>query len=675
MMSTANLVRAAGDSTVADNTMVPPKSASTAKQNAKMHRRSRTGCFTCRLRRKKCDEGKPCCRACRHLGLKCEYKRPMWWGNNEQRKQQKEEIKNIIRRTKLSEKTAQMMSLGTETPPMLSHSVPTSDTYSDRRDRTRAVSEDSQFSLDFDFNRAALQGGFCAPPHPLPHAAYYPPPPPGTFSPYDVDVKTERQTFVNDVPTRRDSSLSSFSTFHPPSFDPLAPLPPSLGPEPGLGWPCDDVFDPGQTPMNPIALGADLAYFDLAQVPPVTTTTQQAVLHVDEGDQRLLDHFVNNVLRLIFPVLEVTRIGSARSEVVLPALETNRCYLHCCLSVAALHMKATQGLQGEQIDDDIMRHRYATIAELCEALNRDTDHQQILEATLGLIFFQCTVGRPDDCLPDIPWNHHFQAVFSLVQKLDLTQTALGGLTEAGAGPSPTPFNMTLTSWIDIFGATMLGRGPLFADTYREKYLGGSSTGLRELMGCDDRVMYLISEMACLEALKRDGMDELQLCDHITALATSLGETEPQPGAVAYPYSATGALRPRQLTENLTTVFRFAARLYLCSLVPGYDRHQTNIVDLVSKLTEALEYIPAGPDGFDRSLVWPYLIAGAAATPGSSFRLIFPARVQQLGELAESGSFGRVVRLLEEVWRQADEQRQTVHWRDVMQQKGWDYLLI
>ena len=62
------------------------------------------GCFTCRLRRKKCDEGKPACKACKHLGLDCEYKRPMWWGNNEHRKNQKENIKTIIKRTKLSEK-------------------------------------------------------------------------------------------------------------------------------------------------------------------------------------------------------------------------------------------------------------------------------------------------------------------------------------------------------------------------------------------------------------------------------------------------------------------------------------------------------------------------------------------------------------------------------------------
>src|SRR5262249_40351738 len=151
---------------------------------------------------------------------------------------------------------------------------------------------------------------------------------------------------------------------------------------------------------------------------------------------------------LIFPILEVNQHGSARSDVILPALEANKCYLHCCLSISALHLKTTKGLQGEQIDNDIMRHKFATINELCEALNRDSDHAQILEATLGMIFFQCSVGRPDDCLPDIPWHSHFQAATSLINKLELPVQLINNTH------SHPPFNMTVAAWIDILGATM-----------------------------------------------------------------------------------------------------------------------------------------------------------------------------------------------------------------------------
>lgn len=62
------------------------------------------GCYTCRLRRKKCDEAHPSCRACNNLCVKCEYDRPDWWSSSEQRKIHKERIKIKIKQTKLNEK-------------------------------------------------------------------------------------------------------------------------------------------------------------------------------------------------------------------------------------------------------------------------------------------------------------------------------------------------------------------------------------------------------------------------------------------------------------------------------------------------------------------------------------------------------------------------------------------
>ncbi|MBE3047121.1 hypothetical protein IMZ48_32280, partial [Candidatus Bathyarchaeota archaeon] len=104
--------------------------------------------------------------------------------------------------------------------------------------------------------------------------------------------------------------------------------------------------------------------------------------------------------------------------------------------------------------------------------------------------------------------------------------------------------------------------------------------------------------------------------------------------------------------------------------------------------------PSGPHGFDRSLVWVYLIGGSVSLPGSSFRALFDERMAQLGDAALFGSVGRVSALLVEVWAQSDalatqaaaagtsspgpdgsEYVPCVHWRDVMQMKGWDFLLM
>lgn len=662
--------------------------ANAAKQAvAKMHRRSRTGkgcpfalyagilrldkladryctgCFTCRLRRKKCDEGKPSCKACKHLGLKCEYKRPMWWSNNEQRRAQKELIKNIIKRTKLNEKTAQGVTLGTSTPPSLCHSMQTADTFSDGIACTRAPSVDSQNSLEYNFNTAAPEFYSSTMPPPMfapsfAHAAHY--------APYEIDIKTESQMFINDIPTRRDSTISTFSHYQ---------TPPAVGHMyPTDNWIQQDYFESRRESFAEEPL--DFPIFDYTTHGTFSPSHQPSI-QVDECDQHLLSHFLENVMPSIYPVLETNQPGAARSEVIIPALESNKAYLHCCMSVSALHMKTTQGLMSEQIDQDIYRNRYATVQQLTDSLYRDSEHAQTLEATLGMIFFPCAVGRFDDGLVDIPWHQHFQAVQSLVHKLELPAQMIAMNGQAHAQP---PFNMTLASWIDILGATMLGRTPSFADTYREKLIADASSGLAELMGCEDRIMYLISEIACLEALKNENMDIVQLCAHIKLLGEQISLTEPPQGSFNSAVTSNGEIMPRQLRRNMTAVYRLAARIYLCSLVPDFDRTSPSFVNLVSAMVKAMEYIPAGPHGFDRSLVWPLLVAGSIALPESSFRQMFSERAALLGEAANFGSFGRVKELLQEVWRVNDDNlakgiTQSIHWRDTMRQKGWDFLLI
>jgi hypothetical protein len=240
----------------------------------------------------------------------------------------------------------------------------------------------------------------------------------------------------------------------------------------------------------------------------------------------------------------------------------------------------------------------------------------------------------------------------------------------------------------------------------------SMAGLEKLMGCNDLVMYLLSEVACLDSLKSEGkLNDLAICSHITSLAQTLDQIEPaeQP---QIPYSKSGALRPKQLSKNITAIFRKAARVYLCSLVPEYSRYQVATVNLIAQMADLLQYIPSGPNGFDRCLVWPMLICGANSIPASPFRRILSERCDLLGDAAEYGNFGRMVRLLHETWRLNDDvifsaglcevtpvtagspngsintpigasqplastatRNQTVHWREVMQKNGWDFLLV
>ena len=99
-----------------------------------------------------------------------------------------------------------------------------------------------------------------------------------------------------------------------------------------------------------------------------------------------------------------------------------------------------------------------------------------------------------------------------------------------------------------------------------------------------------------------------------------------------------------------------------------------------QLSELMNFVPAGPEGFDRSLSWALLIAGSASVAGSPFRAMFEERCKRLGDAADFGSFGRVRGLLRELWTANDAafargETAFVRWRDIMVQKGWEYLLI
>ncbi|KAM5435842.1 DNA-binding transcriptional regulator ume6 [Microsporum ferrugineum] len=664
-------------------TAKPSPSSSTqgntgVKKSEKLHRRSRSGCFTCRLRRKKCDEGHPACRACKNLKLRCEYERPMWWGNNEQRKSQKEYIKDLIKSTKMTEKTVSgpRQSCCTYSPPGLSHSAPTPEAYPDTTVQTRDPSLEPPYCIDGEPSHVHIQDFYdqYAPQDPASHLdsnGFWSAP-----TPYEVDVKTESELYINDIPTRRDSSTSTFNTFQPPLAHAMLP---SFAED---DWARHDVFESKVLP--------DHKCFEFSHGSLGVPSIQ-----VDDCDRHLLDHFFENISSKLFPILETRKRGGVFADVILPAIESNKCYLHCCLSIAAVHLKSTQQVCNDLIDNDILKHRFQAVSELCSSLNQDTDHLQILEATLSMAFFQCAVGRANDSLPDVPWHQHFQAATSLIHKLELPHRLL----ESDHGTVHPPFSMSLAAWIDILGSTMLGQMPQFAHTYRTKLFSGSSAGLCELMGCEDRVMYFIAEISCLDALCIQGRtDHASLCGHVTNLAQQLDHTEPPPGSLVKPFSEEGALLPQQLSKNITALFRVAARVYLCSLVPGSRRDQPGTVSLIAHAADMLDLIPGGPEGFDSSLVWPLLVCGSLATPGSTFRDTLSKRMEQMGEQAELGSFGRMVCVLREVWRLADEKavveaqqppsssqesngepplitNHIVRWRDVMQQNHWDFLLI
>lgn len=63
--------------------------------------RSKQGCWTCRLRRKKCDEGRPYCSICQSLSITCYGygKKPDFFGSGDEERAVANSIKEIVKFT------------------------------------------------------------------------------------------------------------------------------------------------------------------------------------------------------------------------------------------------------------------------------------------------------------------------------------------------------------------------------------------------------------------------------------------------------------------------------------------------------------------------------------------------------------------------------------------------
>ncbi|KAH8668653.1 fungal-specific transcription factor domain-containing protein, partial [Xylariales sp. PMI_506] len=93
-----------------------------------MSTRSKQGCWTCRLRRKKCDEGQPYCNICRSLSITCYGygERPGWMDGGDQERSMAENFKQIVKTTSRKKRPIVHVRNSTPRQPLLKPARPKS---------------------------------------------------------------------------------------------------------------------------------------------------------------------------------------------------------------------------------------------------------------------------------------------------------------------------------------------------------------------------------------------------------------------------------------------------------------------------------------------------------------------------------------------------------------------
>ncbi|GAP85629.2 putative Zn2 Cys6 DNA-binding protein [Rosellinia necatrix] len=239
------------------------------------------------------------------------------------------------------------------------------------------------------------------------------------------------------------------------------------------------------------------------------------------------------------------------------------------------------------------------------------------------------------------------------------------------------FSTALLLHDDVVASTALREPPRLHE-YHDGLLGdadgtGPSVDLEAVVGCQNWAFLRIGEIAALDAWKRQrktagDLDVMELVRRAArvkcALEAGLARLEAEPGAAAAAPADDGGLfdilagedagaRPgaaKDQTSTATRVWAHAALLYLCVVVSGWQPASPEVRHHVSRVAELLSDHLAQPSLL-RTMTWPFGVAGCLAEAAQEPR--FRALAERLRPPSVFGTVYKALEMMEGVWRGRD----------------------
>ncbi|EWC44692.1 hypothetical protein DRE_06588 [Drechslerella stenobrocha 248] len=747
------------------------------------HVRTRTGCWTCRFRKKKCDEARPACEQCSHLRLVCDGydAQPIWMKDPDKAAEKKAEIKKqMVRRSrrrkknhadlKKSQMSSQKQKSPSEAPPALA---------------TGATGGDGIFRPARQF--PALSLPMSADDHDF--SSRFP-----TSSPED-SCSSELSSFnmsgmqwaMNLPSSRQPNHILSPSTTT--STAPLRESPGANAVDEQTVKKENDENDDVDEDMD-VPDSADSST-DTGVVPYRDWSPTVPYFHFSDlqiqTDKKLDINLANLYLRSIFGVtyraLSDEQVVRYNDALIVPMFKGNKSFLHGCLSSTALHLTATNvsETQKKSLVTEVYRHRQKSLealkAQVADGAGTE-EHIKIAATVCALISFDVFSRRTD-------WRVHVKAAIECVVLLNWCHKRP---THPGQW-----FIFSRILWLDILSALTSGERPAFSDFYRsilflQPEQRNKINGLGEMTGCEDSVLYLISEITCLENWKFENLlaskpwpvvqaelvrrshildrelrrltitdlsnqrpgsrPECRYWDHgsvdaspqgddneLESLVSDFGgdtdldsdfgvdyddeildvdeeppqdineivsgivrrntsfkslETQQPYNQLANPVHIDSdgtevfvVENSNKLIENretfrkaVTEAFRIMARVYLRIVTYGFNPYDAESQALLQELLAVIDFIPSLYMGYERSIISPLLIVGSLAI-NPAHQQILSTRLKKTPHMAKYGNLGNVDKILAEIWSRhwAPDPQQPVPWRQVMQEKNWEYLMV
>ncbi|KAG8157472.1 hypothetical protein KVR01_012856 [Diaporthe batatas] len=584
-------------------------------------------CWTCRLRRKRCDAVRPICGSCQALDISCHAgeTRPSWMDGGPAQSNMSEAIKRRIKYNALLRRERRLLAAAGHEP--LDHDVLDAAVVSTTQ--TAASLSLASGSDDGFQSQSQSQSPF------------------ESRSPSTTGLLSDGAHTLPTISSPAPSSSSSWSA--------------------GLGIP---IQAPAQAQLASVMI------------------------------------YLDYVFPFLFPFYRPSLLETGR-QWLLGMLCQNEVSFHTAASLSSYFFSLVPQDEERQMHDECkalvwerligqMDLAVKTIQSSVAVLSHQGVHggsltgkARIMQEIAQLLIVEVTVRR------DVDWTIHLTPALALFDDI-FTAYGLDGASEPSVTnlmnalppmmfPVPTThqkplpntpdqsalaFFLSLLLYVDIVASTSLGRAP-HLHRYHPSLLSSQSEQacqlrIDQVVGCQNWPLVAIGNISALCAWRREVKQTgtfsvfqlVKLADPISqALDDGLLSLERNPPRAAPSGKGPGrrlegyySRHDRSIDHNaiatVTRIWAYAAKIYLSVIVSGWQPNSAEVYDNVSKVVGLLQTIESPAQL--RSLSWPICVAGCLALPVQEpeFRRI----VGEVGELADFGTIGTTLRIMEEVWR-------------------------
>jgi hypothetical protein len=281
------------------------------------------------------------------------------------------------------------------------------------------------------------------------------------------------------------------------------------------------------------------------------------------------------------------------------------------------------------------------------------------------------------------WTTHLQAAMALFKAFlgppSTCKLLWKGITSSTDPLSPNQYSANTWAarflsavliWFDILACVSTGSRPVLYE-YHEPLLIGPDPLIRldEVMGCRSEIMILISQVAELEALKREYRDAGKLNN--MKLVRRAREIEESLEAVVKELDEKIA-KAREAADEVSQLFATAALVYLHVVVSGFQYSLPEIRDNVTKAMGMFRQL--SNERLLRSLVWPLCVTGCLAV--KELQEGFKDLVMGMSaEVYMFGSARKALRIMERCWEKRGEPDTRWDWAECMNSLGHLVLIV